>query len=282
MQKIIPHLWYDKEARQAAELYVGVFPDSKINAVHTITDTPSGDCDIVSFELMGYQFQSISAGPYFELNPSISFMVRCKERTLIDALHATLSDGGKELMPLGEYPFSEHYAWVQDRWGVNWQLMLNDEEQSITPSLMFVGGRAGEVQSAMEFYAGIFPNSSIEAVSHYGDGALPDLPNDIQYAQLTLAGQKLVMMESRHEHQFGFNEGVSLIVNCEDQAEIDYYWQALSAVPGAEQCGWLKDKYGVSWQIIPIRMEEIMKTPAQTQAMLQMKKIIIADLEAAK
>jgi predicted 3-demethylubiquinone-9 3-methyltransferase (glyoxalase superfamily) len=149
-QKITPHLWFDKEAKEAAEFYVSVFPKSKIKSLTTLHNTPSGSTDVVTFELLGQEFMAISAGPVFK-----------------------------------------------------------------------------------------------------------------------------------------FNEAISFIVNCETQEEIDYYWGKLSAVPDAEQCGWLKDKYGLSWQIVPSRMGELMKEqdPQKlarvTEAFLKMKKFDIAALERA-
>ena len=150
MKKIIPHLWFDKEAKKAVEFYVSVFPNSKITHSSVIKNTPSGDCDMLSFELNGQPFMAISAGPLFT-----------------------------------------------------------------------------------------------------------------------------------------FNEAISFVVPCEDQKEIDYYWEKLSADPKAEQCGWLKDKYGVSWQIVPMSMNEMMSrgTPEQisrvTQAFLKMKKFNIDLLNKA-
>lgn len=148
MQKIAPHLWFDKEAKQAAEFYTSIFPDSRITDVTTLHDTPSGDCDVVSFELSGQPFMAISAGPLFKFNESISFMVYC-----------------------------------------------------------------------------------------------------------------------------------------DSQEEIDYYWGKLSAVPQAEQCGWLKDKYGLSWQIVPTVLGEMMKDAKKrgrvTEAFLKMKKFNIAELRKA-
>jgi predicted 3-demethylubiquinone-9 3-methyltransferase (glyoxalase superfamily) len=147
-QKIVPHLWYDKEAKEAAEFYTSIFPDSKVTSVKTLHDTPSGDTDVVLFELAGQKFMAISAGPFFK-----------------------------------------------------------------------------------------------------------------------------------------FNEAISLIVYCEDQKEIDYYWGKLSAVPESEQCGWLKDKYGLSWQIVPTAMDEMMSQGTEeqiarvTKAFLKMKKFDIADLQ---
>jgi len=149
-QKIVPHLWFDKEAKEAAEFYVSVFPNSKITNITTLHNTPSGDADVVSFELNGNPFMAISAGPYFK-----------------------------------------------------------------------------------------------------------------------------------------FNEAVSFIVNCDTQEEIDYYWEKLSAHPEAEQCGWLKDKYGLSWQIVPTEMDEFMRTADKekvakiTEAFLKMKKFNIEELRKA-
>ncbi len=150
MQKIVPHLWFDKEANEAAQFYASIFPDSKVTNITTLHDTPSGDCDVVSFELSGQPFMAISAGPLFK-----------------------------------------------------------------------------------------------------------------------------------------FNESVSFIVRCETQDEIDGFWQKLSADPEAEQCGWLKDKYGLSWQIVPTRMDELLGSGTEeqiarvTQAFLPMKKLDIAKLEQA-
>lgn len=150
MKNIITHLWFNKEAKEAAEYYVSVFPNSKITSASVIKNTPSGDCDVLSFELNGQPFMAISAGPLFK-----------------------------------------------------------------------------------------------------------------------------------------FTEAVSFVVPCKDQAEIDYFWEKLSSDPKAEQCGWCKDKFGLSWQVVPEAMNKMMKegTPEQTarvtQAFLKMKKFIIADLEKA-
>jgi predicted 3-demethylubiquinone-9 3-methyltransferase (glyoxalase superfamily) len=150
MKKIVPHLWFDKEAKEAAEFYASIFPNSRITNVTTLHDTPSGDVDVVSFELSGQPFMAISAGPLFK-----------------------------------------------------------------------------------------------------------------------------------------FNESISFVVDCETQEELDHYWKKLSAVPEAEQCGWLKDKYGLSWQIVPSRMDEMLQSGTKeqiarvTQAFLPMKKLDIAELERA-
>jgi len=297
MQTIVPHLWFDKEAHEAAEFYVSLFPNSNIINTVTLRDTPSGDSETVSFSLSGYEFMAISAGPYFTMNPTVSFMVNfdpsrnSNAREELDTLWNALADGGTALMPLGEYPFSKHYGWIQDKYGVSWQLILTnpdgEERPFIIPSLLFVGDVAGKAEEATNFYLSIFKNSKRGARARYPAGLEPDTEGTIMFTDYQLENQWFVAMDSAHQHQFAFNEGISFIVRCQDQTEIDYYWNALSAVPESEQCGWLKDKYGFSWQIVPTRMDEMMTTgtPEQiarvTQAFLQMKKFDVERLEQA-
>jgi predicted 3-demethylubiquinone-9 3-methyltransferase (glyoxalase superfamily) len=292
MKKITPHLWFDKEAREAAEFYCSLLPNSRITSTQTLHDTPSGDAGIVSFELNGYPFMAISAGPFFKFNPSISFTVPLKDKTAIDALWNKLLEGGKALMPLDAYPFSEKYGWVEDRYGLSWQLVHDSGypyRDPITPSLTFVGEVYGKTEEAMNFYASVFPDSKMGDLAKYPPGMEPDIEGKIMHGSVILAGQEFFAMESAHPgHKFKFNEAVSFMVNCEDQKEIDYYWEKLSAVPESEQCGWLKDKYGVSWQIVPTVMGKMMAEGSAeeisriTQAFLKMKKFDIAGLERAR
>ncbi len=289
MQKIVPHIWFDTQAKEAAQLYASLFSNSKINNVSTITDTPSGDCDIVSFTLAGQEFMAISAGPYFKVNPSISFFVVFDNEKEIETVWNVLIDGGKALMPYNTYPWAHKYGWLQDKYGVSWQLSWSDHhqlEQKITPLMMFTKDVAGKTKEALEYYVGMFPDSKVDMLVPYekGDG---DTEGFIKHSRFTLAGQGFMAMDSSLSHEFAFNEAVSLIVNCETQEEIDYYWEKLSAVPEAEQCGWLKDKYGVSWQIVPTAMNAMMesgdpeKIARVTQAFLKMKKFDIAALQEA-
>jgi predicted 3-demethylubiquinone-9 3-methyltransferase (glyoxalase superfamily) len=290
MQGITPHLWFDTEAVEAANLYASTFPDSQVTSVSTIHDTPSGDTDIVSFELWGQPFMAISAGPLFTFNPTVSFAVSCTTREQVDALWARLSEGGKDLMPLGSYPFSERYGWTEDRYGLSWQISLAGQDQDgqrITPTLMFVGEVAGKAEEAINFYASVFPNSAVGFSLRYGKGEEPDEEGTIKYASFQLDGQEFAAMDSARDHDFGFNEAISLIVNCETQEEIDRYWDGLSAVPESEQCGWLKDRYGLSWQVVPTAMDEMLRDGTKeqvarvTEAFLQMKKFDLAELRRA-
>ena len=298
MQKIIPHLWFDTEAKEAAEFYVFAFGNgSKITHSSVLHYTPSGDCDLVSFDLCGYSFMAISAGPYFKINPSISFMVNFDPsmdkdaRKNLDALWAILSDGGTPLMPLDAYPFSDHYGWIQDKYGVNWQLILTKSEGEprpfIMPSLMFTGDNTGNANEAIDFYVSVFKDSKRGLTAPYPPGASPEPVAKIMFAEFMLEGQWFTAMDSGHMHAFNFNEALSLLVTCETQDEIDVYWSKLSAVSEAEQCGWLKDKYGVSWQIVPTLMNEVMQSGDQekiarvTQTFMKMKKFDIDTLQKA-
>lgn len=290
-QKIIPHIWFDKEAVAASEFYVATFPASRIVGTTILRDTPSGDCDVVSFTLAGYAFQAISAGPLFKLNPAISFAVNCATADEVDALWEKLAQGGQALMPLDAYPFNPRFGWVQDRFGVSWQLAASAAETpgkpSITPSLLFVGPNCGKAEEAIHFYTSVFRDSAVGHILRYGPGQAPEQEGAVMYADFFLAGQRFAIGESALPHAFAFNEAISFIVNCEDQEEIDDYWERLSADPEAEMCGWLKDRYGLSWQIVPAAMEVMLYSgaPAQvarvTQAFLSMKKLDLAALQSA-
>ena len=288
MDKITPHLWFDREAVEAAEFYSSTFPNSRVSDVSTLHDTPSGDADVVSFELFGQPFMAISAGPLFKFTPAVSFLVRCRSREEVDELWDTLAGGGAALMPLDSYPFSERYGWTEDRYGLSWQVMYAgdaDTHQRITPTLMFVGEVCGKAEEAINFYASVFPDSKLGRVLRYGKGEEPDQEGTIKHAGFTLAGREFAAMDSAHDHSFGFNEAVSFMVGCDTQQEIDYFWDSLSAVPEAEQCGWLKDKFGVSWQVAPSILGELLgsgtkeQTARVTEAFLQMKKFDIEELK---
>ncbi|MEX2054575.1 MAG: VOC family protein [Candidatus Andersenbacteria bacterium] len=297
MKKITPHLWFDKEAKEAAEFYTSLFENSKVTNVSTLRDTPSGDTDIVSFELRGQSFMAISAGPFFKFTPAVSFIVNfdpSREKDAsenIDAVWEKLAEGGKVLMPIQEYPFSKRYGWIQDKYGLSWQLILTDpegdERPEIIPSFLFVGDVYGKAEEAIKFYLSVFKESKMGEIMRYPAGQEQEKEGTVMFTDFKLLDTWFAAMDSGRQHDFKFNEAVSFIVHCADQAEIDYYWEKLSAVPESEQCGWLKDKYGVSWQIVPTAMEEMMKTEDKealarvTEAFLKMKKFDLAQLQEA-
>jgi predicted 3-demethylubiquinone-9 3-methyltransferase (glyoxalase superfamily) len=277
MHDITPHFWFNTEALRALEFYTSIFPHAKIIQRVTISGVPSpgGDCDIVSFEIAQQPFMAINAGPLFKPNPSISFFLNFdpsrdkNARAQLDALWSKLAEGGNVLMPLQEYPFSKHYGWVQDKFGISWQLILSDPKGEprpfIVPSLLFVGDVCGKAKEATDFYMSVFKNSKRGQLATYPAGMEPDEEGSVMFTDFMINGQWFAAMDSAHEHKFAFGEAISLLIPCNDQAEIDYFWEKLSADKSAEQCGWLKDKYGVSWQVSPVAMEEMLAkgTPEQ-------------------
>jgi predicted 3-demethylubiquinone-9 3-methyltransferase (glyoxalase superfamily) len=297
MQQITPNLWFDDEAEAAVDFYTGVFDDSSIGAISRYDEAaaaasgqPEGSVLTVSFELEGQRFVALNGGPEFSFTPAISFIVNCPTRDEVDELWAELSKDGEALMPLNSYPFSDRYGWTEDRYGVSWQLLHAEDvpERTIVPSMMFVGERCGQAAEAIEFYTGVFDDAAVGDIARYGPDQPPDAEGTVMYADFTLAGQRFAAMDSAQDHAFDFSEAVSFVVDCADQAEVDYYWEELTADGGQEgQCAWLTDRFGVSWQIVPTVLPEFLhdedaaRAGRVMEAMLQMRKIDIETLERA-
>lgn len=295
MQKIVPNIWFDSQAEDAAKFYTELFPNSSVDYLTHYTEAGQeihgqapGSVMTAEFTVAGFRFTAINGGPVFKPNPSISFMVNLTSKDDVNRIWGVLLDGGKVLMPLQKYPFSELYGWVEDRFGISWQLIFATEEvkQMIVPSLLFMGENVGKAEEAMHFYTSVF-DGAVKDIFRYGADQAPDKEGTIGYGGFELAGVELAAMDSAQQHEFDFNEGISLLVNCDDQVEIDKYWEKLSAVPEAEQCGWIKDKYGVSWQIAPAMLDDLLKdedsekSKRAMEAMMKMKKLDIDELQRA-
>jgi predicted 3-demethylubiquinone-9 3-methyltransferase (glyoxalase superfamily) len=298
-QKILPVLWFGRRADEAARFYTAVFRNSGLGytsrygkAGARISEMPEGSIMTVDFKIGTQSFMALNGEPLFKFNPSISFLVACKTRSEVDSLWVKLSEGGGlPLMELGAYPFSERYGWIQDKYRLSWQVMLMGEretKQKIIPTLMFVGEQCGDAETAINFYTGIFGNSAVGEITRYGKEEEPDKKGTVKHGSFTLEGQQFAAMDSAHEYNFSFNEAISFMVQCLNQKEIDYYWQKLTAHGGHEGvCGWLKDKFGVSWQVAPVILSEMLRDPDKekvervTRAFLKMKKFDIRELEKA-
>lgn len=288
MKKIMPHLWFEKEGREAAELYISLFDNAYIHDVTKLSNTPSGTVEMITLQLENIDLMFMTAGPFVKFNPSVSFLIACSTMDEVNHFYNTLVEDGSELMPLGKYDFSEHYAWVIDRYGLSWQIMYTDQyeqTQKITPTLMFVGKQCGRAEEATTFYASLFKDSKIDKLSRYNNSA-PDVDGTILHVEFTLADLTFAAMDSAYEHAFEFNEAISFIINCDTQEEIDLFWEALSFDKDAEQCGWLRDKFGFSWQITPsimykmLRDKDEKKLAKVTETFLKMKKFDIGELIA--
>lgn len=297
-QKIVPNIWFDRNADEAMEFYSGILPNTtaKIGATYPdgVPDWQSefaGKTLTVDLDVDGYALTLINAGSEFHPNPSISFMLnfdplrfdgdREAARASLDAVWAGLADGGTVRMQLDEYPFSPYYGWVADRFGVNWQLILTNPEGEprpfLIPQLMFTRGVDGKAREAAELYSSLFPDSGVGYVATRPEGSTDAAPGTVMFGEFRLADQWFSMMDGGPAHDYGFDCGVSLEVRVADQAELDHYWDALTAVPEAEVCGWLADRYGVCWQIVPENMGELMERPGAYAKMMEMKKLIIND-----
>jgi predicted 3-demethylubiquinone-9 3-methyltransferase (glyoxalase superfamily) len=276
--------------------YVGVFSsDSKIVSIKCYpTDMQVGPLPNMGgkvltgvFELLGQRFMALDGGPYFKFNPSVSFTVNLGTAAEVDALYKKLAAGGKDLMPLNTYPWSERYTWFEDKYGASWQITVGSGAQKIVSTFLFVGANHGKAEEAIAYYTSIFRNSSVKTIARYKPGEMGEV-GKVKYSLFALEGQDFSLMESNLDHKFAMGGAISHLIECKDQAEIDYYWEKLTAGgdPNTGQCGWLADKYGVSWQVVP-NMEQWLSGKDKAgsnramQAMLQMKKIDIAGLEKA-
>lgn len=297
MQKIIPNIWSNGKAKEAAEFYAATFPNCEIVGTSYYPKTAEeGLADFqqdlagkeltVDFEIAGFRFTLINADDTFAPNPAISFFVnfdpsRGETREQLDELWNKLSDGGQALMPLDKYDWSEYYGWVQDRYGVSWQLMLSDPSGDprpfIVPSLQFGGVAQNRAAEAIDYYTSVFQNSQKASAWPYGEPTGLATAESLMYADFQLDGQWFAANDSGVEQEHTFGAGISLMVNCKDQAEVDYLWEKLSTVPEAEQCGWCQDKIGLSWQVVPENMEELMKVPGAYKTMMNQHKIVIAE-----
>ena len=294
-QKIVPSLWLDHTAADAASFYTSLFPGGRILATsHYPTENPpdfqqefAGAVLTVDFELAGFRFTALNGGREFSASPANSFFVNFDPsrdpaaREHLDELWAALLDGGEVLMPLDTYPFSRRYGWVKDRFGLGWQLILTDPDPEprpmIVPSLLFGNVAQNRAREALEYYARVLPASRLGTLFPYEEVTGPATPGALMYGEANLAGVWFAAMDAGTEMPTTFTPGVSYQIFCADQAEIDRYWDDLSAEPEAEACGWCQDRFGVSWQVVPAAMDDLMTRPGAWETLLGMKKLVIAD-----
>ena len=293
-QKIVPNIWSNQRAEEQAEFYAGVFRDfsSEVTGRYPTEGLPDFQKDMagkpvtVDLQLAGTRITIINAGPEFEPNPSVNFMLNfdpvlySDASDYLDSVFEKLADGGFVMMPKDEYPFSSKYAWVMDKFGVSWQLILTNPEGEprpfVMPSLMFCGAAQNKAREAVSSYIDLIPNSSWGMIAEYSEQTGPAEAGSIVFSDFQLAGQWFTAMDSAVEQPFTFGEGMSLMLNAHGQDEIDRYWETLSTVPESEQCGWCKDAFGLSWQVVPDNMDELMSRPGAHEAMMQMGKLEIA------
>ncbi|HEY1031557.1 MAG TPA: VOC family protein [Flavipsychrobacter sp.] len=277
-QQLTPCLWFDNQAKAAAELYCQYFADTKV-----ISQSPI----VTEISISGQKLVLLDGGPKYKPTPAISFFYIFDTADELQRAWDAFAKEGTVLMPLDKYDWSEQYGWVNDKFGISWQLSLGklaDVGQRVTPTLMFAGKQYGRAEEAINHYSNIFKNAALDGILRYGSNEAPDVEGKVKHAQLGLNGYKMMLMDSA-QHNFGFTEGVSLTIHCETQQEIDYYWQRLTENGAESMCGWLTDKFGVSWQVIPNVLEQLMSDPAKAgkaaQAFMQMRKLDIVQIVQA-
>ena len=268
---LYPAIWFDSNAAEAFDFYCKIFPHSQIKKSSAV---------VISADLYETSLIGINGGPIFKPNNSISFMVICEDKSEISKYWEMLTNEGTVLMPLQEYPWSPHYGWLNDKYSVGWQLYLGKRSdvnnQSIVPTLMFCGEQQGRCNDALQFYESLFSSFKLQGTLRYNEG---DVKGQIMHSQFTANGFTIMAMDSGVPQDFTFNEGISIVVPCIDQKEIDYYWDAITKDGEESQCGWCKDQFGVSWQIVPANLDEILQSqPESWKNLMKMKKIIINQL----
>lgn len=276
--KPYPCFWFDGQAKAAAELYCSVFANSKIT-----TDTPM----VVNFNLNGQKFMGLNGGPKFKINPSISIFVICETDVETNEVWQKLSEGGKIMMPLDKYPWSDKYGWMEDKFGVSWQIAQGEltdvHGQKFTPCLLFAGPYHAKAEEALNFYTSVFKSSSVSGILHFAAGEQQP-EGTVKHAQFIINNYVMMVMDSLG-HSFHFNEAVSFVIECDTQQEIDYYWTKFSEGGEESMCGWVKDKFGVWWQIVPAILGKLMSDPSKAkrvmESFLKMKKFDIKTLEEA-
>lgn len=278
-KQITPCIWYNNQAKEAASLYCSVFEKSKITA-----ESPY----VTEIEASGQKIILLDGGPQYKPNASISFYYNCENEKELELIWNAFAREGKVMMPLDKYPWSDRYGWISDKFGVSWQLALGKTGaagQKITPSLLFTGEEYGRADEAIQLYSSIFENVEVDGILRFGANEAPDVEGKVKHAQIAIDGQVFMIAESAGQHNFTFSEGVSFTVYCETQEEIDHYWYKLTENGEESMCGWLKDKFGVSWQIIPTMLGKIMSDPAKAgkaaQAFMSMRKLNIEQIVEA-
>lgn len=301
MQRIVPCLWFNDNAEEAVRFYTSLFESSHTEQVlyyshvgQKIHGHASGTVMSIDFKLANYRITALNGGPDFQFTPAISLTVALETPQKVDALWYKLLEGGSILMPLGAYPFNERYGWLRDKFGLTWQLSVGPPDpvthQIIVPSLLFTGDQNGHAEAALQELVAIFPNSRIATATHYEtdtDTTHDAFAGKLMYGLAYLENEPIKAMDSPMPHGFSFTPAISLQILCDTQTEIGHYWHALSADPEFEQCGWLKDRHGISWQVVPRILQDLLADPdlkksgAAMQTMLSMKKLDIAPLVAA-
>lgn len=233
---------------------------------------------------------ALNGGDRFKPTQAVSYFIYCNnDEPMIERLYEQLQDGGQVMIPLGRYDWSRRYAWVQDKYGIGWQLDIDpiNHALKVVPALLFCDEKRSLVKEAMEYYNSVFRKSRQIMTYPFPSGSgMPD--GSLLFTQFQLDDLIFnAMSGGTEQHGFDFTEGNSFVVECDNQEEIDHYWNLFAAGGKESRCGWIQDKFGVWWQVIPAVLGELMNNPETSQgvgqALLKMGKPDLEQLmKAAK
>lgn len=271
---IYPCIWVEKPPKEVFDFYQSVFDNSGIDQDYEM---------VVYGRLENSAFMILGGNNNYRPNSSISFMVMSKDKEKTDRYYQALIKGGSALMPLDSYEWSSHYGWVIDKYGISWQLYTEDDHAdekstgSIVPTLMFANEQQGRCREALEHYRQIFPSMRIDGILDYPSG---EFAGQVMHTQFKIQDFTLMAMDSGVPQTFSFNDTISLTLLCKDQGGVDYYWDRLLKEGNAIQCGWLVDKFGIRWQVVPDGMDKLLfEHPQGEENMKRMMGMIKLNIE---
>lgn len=271
---IYPCVWHNQTAREAAEFYQLVLPACSI-----IEENPVA----VQLQVFDKKILLLNGGPQFMPNPSISFFLYARSAQEAKEIFEQLSEGGKVLMPFEKYPWAAQYGWIEDRYHTSWQITWDEnypQTGELKPSLLFANDVQGKAQEAIDFYSSVFPQHMTLQIERY-PAETGATAGQIMFSEIELEKQRFILMDSGIPHAFDFNEGVSFVLECNDQEEIDYYWEKFTGTGTESMCGWCSDQYNVFWQVIPRNFTSMIQSPQAVEAFMKMRKIEIDVLKNA-
>jgi predicted 3-demethylubiquinone-9 3-methyltransferase (glyoxalase superfamily) len=269
-------LWFDNQGAEAAKWYVSLFDGTSILYQNQV---------ITEISIEGTKLMMINGGKHYSPTSAMSnFVYFGGNHEKFERIYHALLDGGQILMPMDAYDWSSKYAWVKDKFGINWQMDIDEinHRQKLVPSLLFVNQRNHNVKEALSYYISVFEQSTMLMEWPYPESEASMPAGTLLFGQAKLGNTIINAMSSTLHHDYDFTPGNSLVIVCENQDEIDYYWKALGAEGQELMCGWLTDRFGLTWQIFPRILSDLMNDPERgpkaSTALRQMKKIVIAKL----
>ncbi len=281
---ITPCLWFDDQAEEAAQFYISAFGKGEILSAMRI----GSEVLHVDFTIKGQRLGALNGGSYTRHSSAISLFATLKSIHELQQVWDAFAADGVVQSPLSVTPWSECYGCIVDKYGITWHVSLGRLSDvgncAIVPYLLFGGSLSGQAEAAMQRYLTIFPDSHVMGIVHHNSnqGALA---GTVQHAQFTLGTQVFMASDEPSNVPHSFTEAISFVVHCEDQDQIDFYWEQLTSGGGKESvCGWLKDPFGISWQIDSVELQNIMEgsdaglAAAAFANMLDMRKLVINDL----